>query len=168
MIQLWDYRMCTLLEKFDEHDGPVRGICFHNQQPLFVSGGDDFKIKVRTRKSSHRSMQLICVQFHSSGTTRSAVACSHSSAIWTMCASPTSIMSIHGFYRRPTIKLSESGTGSLALASLCWLAIIIMWCVQCSIRLRIRLYPLLWIRRFAFGTSQVLRVEMEWKVWRPN
>lgn len=46
VIQLWDYRMCTLLEKFDEHDGPVRGICFHNQQPLFVSGGDDFKIKV--------------------------------------------------------------------------------------------------------------------------
>lgn len=38
--------MCTLLEKYDEHDGPVRGICFHNQQPLFVSGGDDFKIKV--------------------------------------------------------------------------------------------------------------------------
>lgn len=26
--------------------GPVRGICFHNQQPLFVSGGDDYKIKV--------------------------------------------------------------------------------------------------------------------------
>ena len=38
--------MCALLEKFDEHDGPVRGICFHNQQPLFVSGGDDYKIKV--------------------------------------------------------------------------------------------------------------------------
>ncbi|XP_011503846.1 PREDICTED: coatomer subunit alpha [Ceratosolen solmsi marchali] len=46
VIQLWDYRMCTLLEKFDEHDGPVRGICFHNQQPIFVSGGDDYKIKV--------------------------------------------------------------------------------------------------------------------------
>ncbi|KAG6451217.1 coatomer subunit alpha isoform X2 [Manduca sexta] len=46
VIQLWDYRMCTLLEKFDEHDGPVRGICFHQQQPLFVSGGDDYKIKV--------------------------------------------------------------------------------------------------------------------------
>ncbi|KOB51942.1 Coatomer protein complex subunit alpha, partial [Operophtera brumata] len=45
VIQLWDYRMCTLLEKFDEHDGPVRGICFHSQQPLFVSGGDDYKIK---------------------------------------------------------------------------------------------------------------------------
>lgn len=50
VIQLWDYRMCTLLEKFDEHDGPVRGICFHNQQPIFVSGGDDFKIKVRRRR----------------------------------------------------------------------------------------------------------------------
>ena len=38
--------MCTLLEKFDEHEGPVRGIDFHAQQPLFVSGGDDYKIKV--------------------------------------------------------------------------------------------------------------------------
>ena len=46
VIQLWDYRMCTLLEKFDEHEGPVRGVDFHKQQPLFVSGGDDYKIKV--------------------------------------------------------------------------------------------------------------------------
>ena len=41
-------RMCTLLDKFDEHDGPVRGVDFHKQQPLFVSGGDDYKIKVKT------------------------------------------------------------------------------------------------------------------------
>uniref|UniRef100_UPI00398F0CAA coatomer subunit alpha n=1 Tax=Pristiophorus japonicus TaxID=55135 RepID=UPI00398F0CAA len=46
VIQLWDYRMCTLIDKFDEHDGPVRGIDFHKQQPLFASGGDDYKIKV--------------------------------------------------------------------------------------------------------------------------
>lgn len=26
--------------------GPVRGIAFHQSQPLFVSGGDDFKIKM--------------------------------------------------------------------------------------------------------------------------
>lgn len=26
--------------------GPVRGINFHANQPLFVSGGDDYKIKV--------------------------------------------------------------------------------------------------------------------------
>eukprot|EP00794_Sanderia_malayensis_P012655 gene12655-13955_t len=46
VIQLWDYRMCTLLDRFDEHDGPIRGIDFHVAQPLFVSGGDDYKIKV--------------------------------------------------------------------------------------------------------------------------
>ena len=38
--------MHTMIEKFEEHDGPVRGISFHEQQPLFVSGGDDYKIKV--------------------------------------------------------------------------------------------------------------------------
>uniref|UniRef100_A0A0K0EKX4 Coatomer subunit alpha n=1 Tax=Strongyloides stercoralis TaxID=6248 RepID=A0A0K0EKX4_STRER len=46
VIQLWDYRMCTMVDKFEEHDGPVRGIDFHDQQPIFVSGGDDYKIKV--------------------------------------------------------------------------------------------------------------------------
>lgn len=43
--------------------GPVRGICFHSQQPLFVSGGDDYKIKVNVKtvlmskiySSTHRS-----------------------------------------------------------------------------------------------------------------
>lgn len=50
VIQLWDYRMCTLLDKFDEHEGPVRGVSFHNQQPLFVSGGDDYKIKLWNHK----------------------------------------------------------------------------------------------------------------------
>ena len=39
-----------MIEKFEEHDGPVRGISFHDQQPLFVSGGDDYKIKVRIQK----------------------------------------------------------------------------------------------------------------------
>jgi coatomer subunit alpha len=31
---------------FFNYLGPVRGISFHSQQPLFVSGGDDYKIKV--------------------------------------------------------------------------------------------------------------------------
>lgn len=38
--------MGTLLERFDEHDGPVRGVDFHKVQPLLVSGGDDYRIKV--------------------------------------------------------------------------------------------------------------------------
>jgi coatomer protein complex subunit alpha (xenin) len=46
-IQLWDYRNGSLIDKFEEHEGgPVRGVCFHISQPLFVSGGDDYKIKV--------------------------------------------------------------------------------------------------------------------------
>jgi coatomer protein complex subunit alpha (xenin) len=43
---MWDYRMGTLLDRFEEHDGPVRGIDFHQTQPMFVSGGDDYRIKV--------------------------------------------------------------------------------------------------------------------------
>mmetsp|Transcript_113163 Transcript_113163/g.359656 ORF Transcript_113163/g.359656 Transcript_113163/m.359656 type:complete len:1221 (+) Transcript_113163:191-3853(+) len=46
-IQLWDYRIGCLIDKYEEHEGgPVRGVCFHASQPLFVSGGDDYKIKV--------------------------------------------------------------------------------------------------------------------------
>lgn len=48
--------MCTLLDKFDEHDGPVRGISFHNLQPLFVSGGDDFKIKVNLTQAKDQPL----------------------------------------------------------------------------------------------------------------
>lgn len=80
-IQLWDYRMCTLLDKFEEHDGPVRGVCFHSQQPLFVSGGDDYKIKVHSLyaiipciipcltpiSSSGLELQTEALHFHSTG-----------------------------------------------------------------------------------------------------
>ncbi|KAH3902677.1 probable Coatomer subunit alpha [Saccharomycodes ludwigii] len=45
-IQLWDYRMGTLLHRYEDHEGPVRGIDFHPTQPLFVSAGDDSTIKV--------------------------------------------------------------------------------------------------------------------------
>lgn len=46
VIQLWDYKMGTLLERYEDHDGPVRGIDFHPSQNLFCSGGDDYKLKV--------------------------------------------------------------------------------------------------------------------------
>lgn len=32
-------------------EGPVRGVCFHPTQPLFVSGGDDYKIRVWNYKT---------------------------------------------------------------------------------------------------------------------
>ena len=31
--------------------GPVRGICFHDSQQMFVSGGDDHKVKVWNYKT---------------------------------------------------------------------------------------------------------------------
>lgn len=45
-IQLWDYRMGTLIDRFKDHEGPVRCVDFHPTQPLFVLGGDDYLIKV--------------------------------------------------------------------------------------------------------------------------
>lgn len=38
--------MGTLIDRLEGHSGPVRGVDFHKTQPLFVSGGDDYKIKV--------------------------------------------------------------------------------------------------------------------------
>lgn len=46
VIQLWDFRIGSLIDQYEEHDGPVRGVDFHSSQPIFVSGGDDNKIKV--------------------------------------------------------------------------------------------------------------------------
>ena len=45
--------MGTLIDRFDEHDGPVRGVHFHKNQPLFVSGGDDYKIKSEREGREH-------------------------------------------------------------------------------------------------------------------
>lgn len=45
--------MGTLIDRFEGHDGPVRGIDFHKTQPLFASCGDDYTVKVwslQTRK----------------------------------------------------------------------------------------------------------------------
>ena len=48
--------MGTLIDRFDEHDGPVRGVHFHRSQPLFVSGGDDYKIKVSKAQAGNTFM----------------------------------------------------------------------------------------------------------------
>lgn len=71
VIQLWDYRIRTLVDRFGEHDGPVRAVDFHHSQPLFVSGGDDYKIKVWNYKERRCVFTLLghldyirTVQFH--------------------------------------------------------------------------------------------------------
>lgn len=71
-IQLWDYRVGTLLESYKEHTGPVRSVDFHVSQPLFVSGGDDYKIRVWNYNNKRSIFTLTghkdyirTVQFHS-------------------------------------------------------------------------------------------------------
>ncbi|KAL6511818.1 hypothetical protein OROGR_021415 [Orobanche gracilis] len=61
VIQLWDYRMGTLIDRFDEHDGPVRGVHFHKSQPLFVSG-DTKAWEVDTLRGHMNNVS--CVLFH--------------------------------------------------------------------------------------------------------
>ena len=63
--------MGTCLDKFEEHDGPVRGVDFHRVQPLIVSGGDDYKVKVWDYKLRRCLFTLLghldyirTVQFH--------------------------------------------------------------------------------------------------------
>jgi len=60
-----------MIDKFEEHDGPVRGVDFHRSQPLFVSGGDDYRIKVWNYQSKRCLFNLLghldyirTVQFH--------------------------------------------------------------------------------------------------------
>ena len=63
--------MGTTIDRFEEHEGPVRGVHFHKSQPLFVSGGDDYKVKVWNYKlrrclfTLHGHLDYIrTVQFH--------------------------------------------------------------------------------------------------------
>ena len=151
VIQIYDYRMGTALDKYDEHDGsqphttatmfcinnlagPVRGIDFHNTQPLFVSGGDDYKIKVLLTASLNHVHHTPA---HRSGTTSSAGAFSLCSAISTTSAPPSSTRlrtlhifcdlsrcfkynrSIHGLSAALMTRPSASGTGSRETALAC-------------------------------------------------
>ena len=63
--------MGTVIDRFEEHEGPVRGVDFHLLEPLLVSGGDDYKIKVWDYKLRRCLFTLLghldyirTVQFH--------------------------------------------------------------------------------------------------------
>jgi len=74
VIQLWDYRMGTLIDRFDEHDGPVRGVHFHKTQPLFVSGGASSRpgARARARRAAVRARRLTRGAVHSQRGARGA------------------------------------------------------------------------------------------------
>lgn len=59
------------IQPLNLNQGPVRGVCFHSTQPLFVSGGDDYKIKVWNYKQRRCLFTLLghldyirTVEFH--------------------------------------------------------------------------------------------------------
>jgi WD40 repeat protein len=65
----------TVIDRFEEHDGPVRGVDFHLHEPLIVTGGDDYKIKVWDYKLRRCLFTLLghldyirTVQFHPNAT----------------------------------------------------------------------------------------------------
>lgn len=116
--------------------------------------------KTYTSVRNHRTKHFT----FSFGTTKSVVASSHCSVIWTTFVQRFFITSILGFWALLMTRPSASGTGSREHVFLFWLVTIIMWCVPCSIRARIRLSAHHWIRLCAYGTSQVSRIVTAWKV----
>ena len=72
--------MGTLIDRFDEHDGPVRGVHFHSSQPLFVSGGDDYKLKVQPGP-----VPRACASCWRCPMTDTAICSCARSAIWHSC-----------------------------------------------------------------------------------
>ena len=74
-VQLWNYRMGVLVDRFEEHEGlflwaqwsllltfligPVRGVAFHPIRALLATGGDDYKIKVWGKQGNYMSNFLI-------------------------------------------------------------------------------------------------------------
>ncbi|KAE8236141.1 hypothetical protein A4X13_0g9250 [Tilletia indica] len=52
-------RKGTIYDRFDEHNGPVRGLDFHRTQHLLVSGGDDYRVKAWNHKTRRRIFTLM-------------------------------------------------------------------------------------------------------------
>lgn len=101
--------------------GPVRGISFHPTQPIFVSGGDDYKIKVWNYKQRKCLFTLTGRKSRNTYSKGKNYGDAHKVTrmqISTMFERPTSTENIPGFFRLPMIKLSGFGTGSLEPVSL--------------------------------------------------
>lgn len=99
--------------------GPVRGICFHPTQPIFASGGDDYKIKVwnyKTRKClfTLNGRAFISSRYHKLENALELLTVLGSGVlqISTTCARSSSTTSTPGSSRPRTTRRSGSGTGS--------------------------------------------------------
>lgn len=94
--------MGTVIDRFEEHEGPVRGVDFHLQEPLIVSGGDDHKIKVWDYKLRRCLFTLLghldyirTVQFHPNA----------SEYPWILSASDDQTLRLWDFQRRTCLSV---------------------------------------------------------------
>ena len=99
VIQLWDYNMETLIDSYEEHEGPVRGIAFHRSQPLFASGGDDNKVKIWNFK------QKKCLFTLEGHLDYIRTVCFHHELAWLMSASDDQTIRIWNWQNRTCIAI---------------------------------------------------------------
>jgi coatomer subunit alpha len=111
----------TVIDRFEEHDGPVRGVDFHMTEPLLVSGGDDYKIKVWDYKLRRCLFTLLghldyirTVQFHPSALASSAAPASGGLAAassgghsfpWILSASDDQTLRLWDFVKRTCLSV---------------------------------------------------------------
>jgi len=71
VVQIWDYDYAVMCDEYNAHSGPCRTVDFHQNQPLFCTGGDDHLVKVFNYKKKQLLFELSghldyvrSVQFH--------------------------------------------------------------------------------------------------------
>jgi coatomer protein complex subunit alpha (xenin) len=91
-----------VIDRFEEHDGPVRGVDFHLHEPMIVSGGDDYKIKVWDYKLRRCLFTLLghldyirTVQFHPNAT----------QFPWILSASDDQTLRLWDFHKRTCLSV---------------------------------------------------------------
>lgn len=94
--------MGTVIDRFEEHEGPVRGVDFHLHEPLIVTGGDDYKIKVWDYKLRRCLFTLLghldyirTVQFHPNAT----------QFPWILSASDDQTLRLWDFHKRSCLSV---------------------------------------------------------------
>lgn len=94
--------MGTVIDRFEEHEGPVRGVDFHATESLLTSGGDDYKIKVWDYKLRRCLFTLLghldyirTVQFHPNA----------AQFPWILSASDDQTLRLWDFHRRTCLSV---------------------------------------------------------------
>jgi len=146
VIQLWDYRMGTLIDKFEEHDGAFMGATLSELLPMQVLCAGFLSM-------SHSPCLCLVVMTTrlKCGTTSNVAACSRWMGIWIIFGPSSFITNILGLFLLRMTKRFAFGIGNLVNAFRCWQGIIITSCVRNSIPRKIWLWAHPWIKLSGSG-----------------